>query len=185
MTSLYFGNVDKKTNEETMLKFFQRIRRKLLEKGRLTQYLTYAIGEIILVVIGILIALQINNWNTARQEHAELHGYLNNIKKNIQFDLTNVNSIMAKRDTISVNCQAILTLASRDSFSSDDLFSTFTLLGNEDNNIYVEFYFIPDQSGFEALKSSGFLGKLNGTTLESKLYEYNYSLNKLPSRREV
>jgi len=130
-------------------------------------------------VIGILIALQINNWNTTRQEHAELHGYLNNIKKNIEFDLANVNSIMAKRDTISANCQAILALASRDSLSLDDLFSTVTLLGNENNNIYVEFYFIPDQSGFEVLKSSGFLGKLNGTILESKLYEYNYTLKQI------
>jgi hypothetical protein len=46
-----------------MLKFFRRIRRKLLDEGSLRKYLVYAIGEITLVVIGILIALQINNWN--------------------------------------------------------------------------------------------------------------------------
>ena len=46
-----------------MIKFFRRIRQKFLEEGRLSKYLIYAIGEILLVVIGILIALQINNWN--------------------------------------------------------------------------------------------------------------------------
>lgn len=46
-----------------MIKFFRNIRQSLLAQGRVTRYLTYAVGEILLVVIGILIALQINNWN--------------------------------------------------------------------------------------------------------------------------
>ena len=46
-----------------MLTFFRRIRKGLLEAGATTKYLIYALGEIALVVIGILIALQINNWN--------------------------------------------------------------------------------------------------------------------------
>lgn len=46
-----------------MIKFFRKIRQKLLVENRFNKYLLYAIGEIILVVIGILIALQINNWN--------------------------------------------------------------------------------------------------------------------------
>ncbi|RNC92076.1 MAG: hypothetical protein ED555_02920 [Allomuricauda sp.] len=49
-----------------MIKFFRRIRQKLLEENRFSKYLLYALGEIILVVIGILIALQINNWNEKR-----------------------------------------------------------------------------------------------------------------------
>ncbi len=48
-----------------MIKFFRRIRQRLLRKSNFSKYLLYAIGEIILVVIGILIALQINNWNEA------------------------------------------------------------------------------------------------------------------------
>jgi len=47
-----------------MLKFFKRIRKREIHQGRLRNYLLYAAGEIILVVIGILLALQINNWNT-------------------------------------------------------------------------------------------------------------------------
>ncbi len=54
-----------------MIKFFRNIRKTLLEKGKTTSYLKYAIGEIVLVVIGILIALQINNWNQSRLSHIE------------------------------------------------------------------------------------------------------------------
>ena len=46
-----------------MIKFFRKIRQKLLSENKFSKYLIYAIGEIVLVVIGILIALQINNWN--------------------------------------------------------------------------------------------------------------------------
>ena len=46
-----------------MIKFFRKIRHKLLNEGRLKKYLIYAIGEILLVMIGILLALQVNNWN--------------------------------------------------------------------------------------------------------------------------
>ncbi|WP_250435890.1 DUF6090 family protein [Hanstruepera flava] len=51
-----------------MIKFFRKIRQQLLSEGKTGKYLKYAIGEIILVVIGILIALQINNWNDVRKD---------------------------------------------------------------------------------------------------------------------
>jgi len=50
-----------------MLTFFRRIRKGFLVGGRASKYLLYAIGEIALVVIGILIALQVNNWNEERK----------------------------------------------------------------------------------------------------------------------
>ena len=50
-----------------MIKFFRKIRQRLLTENKFSKYLLYAIGEIILVVIGILIALQINNWNEGRK----------------------------------------------------------------------------------------------------------------------
>ena len=51
-----------------MLKFFRQIRRKLLDEGSLRKYLIYAFGEILLVMIGILLALQVNTWNDVRKE---------------------------------------------------------------------------------------------------------------------
>lgn len=51
-----------------MITLFRRIREQLIASGSLTKYLLYAIGEILLVVIGILIALQINNWNEDRKK---------------------------------------------------------------------------------------------------------------------
>ena len=64
-----------------MIKFFRKIRQKMLTENKFSKYLIYAIGEIILVVIGILIALSINTWNERR---------VNNIKtikgRNIQKD---------------------------------------------------------------------------------------------------
>ena len=54
-----------------MIKFFRHIRKSLLEKNLMGKYFKYAVGEIILVVIGILIALQFNNWNEARKARIE------------------------------------------------------------------------------------------------------------------
>ena len=51
-----------------MIKFFRKIRQNLLSEGKTGKYLKYEIGEIILFVFGILIALQINNWNEARKD---------------------------------------------------------------------------------------------------------------------
>jgi hypothetical protein len=61
-----------------MIKFFRKIRQDLLKKGKTGKYLQYAIGEIVLVVIGILIALSINNWNDGQSKrNAELNFYKN------------------------------------------------------------------------------------------------------------
>lgn len=51
-----------------MINFFKKIRKKLLSKNKFSSYIIYAVGEIILVVVGILIALQINNWNESRKQ---------------------------------------------------------------------------------------------------------------------
>ena len=55
-----------------MIQFFRKIRQTFLMEKKTSQYLKYALGEILLVVIGILIALQINNWNEARKQEKEL-----------------------------------------------------------------------------------------------------------------
>ncbi len=54
-----------------MLNLLRKIRRKLINEGRLKKYVIYAIGEILLVMIGILLALQVNNWNEQRKTFAQ------------------------------------------------------------------------------------------------------------------
>lgn len=75
-----------------MIKFFRRIRQRLLAEGRLSSYLAYAIGEILLVVIGILIALQINNSSEEFKErkaadklHQEILAEFEKNQENLQF----------------------------------------------------------------------------------------------------
>ena len=59
-----------------MIKFFRKIRQKLLNENRFSKYLIYAVGEIALVMIGILLALQVNNWNELRKkEQSEIQLY--------------------------------------------------------------------------------------------------------------
>lgn len=66
-----------------MIKFFRRIRQQLLSQNRFSKYLIYAIGEIVLVVIGILIALSINNWNEGRKQKNTEIIYLKGLKQNL------------------------------------------------------------------------------------------------------
>ena len=66
-----------------MTPFFRRIRHKLANDNQFLKYSRYAIGEIILVVIGILIALQINNWNEERQLKKSVDVYLNRLVEDL------------------------------------------------------------------------------------------------------
>ncbi len=70
-----------------MIKFFRKIRQNLLHKRKTSKYLKYAIGEILLVVIGILIALQINNWNENRKKEKQLDTIYSTIEQNLKTDL--------------------------------------------------------------------------------------------------
>ncbi len=71
-----------------MIKFFRRIRQKLLSENKFSKYLLYAIGEIVLVVIGILIALQINNWNERRKEETVITKYTKRLIQDLEKDIT-------------------------------------------------------------------------------------------------
>lgn len=74
-----------------MLRFFRQIRQGLLTDSKLGKYLLYAIGEILLVVIGILIALQVNTWNEERKERALERKVLQQIYHSIQQDTSNLS----------------------------------------------------------------------------------------------
>ncbi len=74
-----------------MIKFFRKIRQKLLSEKKFSKYLLYAIGEIVLVVIGILIALQISNWNENRKDSI----YKKKLVNNLMLDLRAAKSDLA------------------------------------------------------------------------------------------
>ncbi|MGB6037693.1 MAG: DUF6090 family protein [Cryomorphaceae bacterium] len=66
-----------------MIKFFRHIRQRMIKENRVSKYMLYAIGEIVLVVIGILIALQINNWNEDRKIRKSEQEILTNLKSEL------------------------------------------------------------------------------------------------------
>ncbi len=70
-----------------MIKFFRRIRQQLLTENKFSKYVLYAIGEIILVVVGILMALSINNWNSNQKNLVAEKDY---IVSRIDLELTNM-----------------------------------------------------------------------------------------------
>ena len=83
-----------------MIKFFRRIRRKLLDEGNLKRYLVYAIGEILLVVIGILLALQINAWNQSEKDKDEEKEYLERIVTDLKEDLLELDETIKNNESI-------------------------------------------------------------------------------------
>jgi hypothetical protein len=80
-----------------MIGFIRRLRRRLLAEAALGKYLAYAVGEIVLVVIGILIALQINNYNDQRKDRARELGYLANIRADLAANIAEIDRYLATR----------------------------------------------------------------------------------------
>ncbi len=76
-----------------MLRFFRRIRQALINNGSMKKYILYAIGEILLVMIGILLALQVNNWNESQKEAKIEANYIERLK----FDLQNNTTVLSDK----------------------------------------------------------------------------------------
>ena len=88
-----------------MIKFFRSIRQNLLNEGKTVKYFKYAIGEIVLVVIGILIALQINNWNQDRQQRQKEKKILMELKR----DLVSNDSILLNEINLQLTVASEIT----------------------------------------------------------------------------
>lgn len=98
-----------------MVNFFRKIRQKLIVTGNIKRYIFYAIGEILLLVIGILIALQINNWNENRKLKNEEFSLLNELKSNLEVTLINFQN-----DTL-LNTENIFELRKIERYIEEDL----------------------------------------------------------------
>jgi len=92
-----------------MIKFFRKIRYDLMEKNKTRKYLKYAVGEIVLVMIGILLALQVNNWNENRKISNTEQLLLRDLRTEIQSNIVALDEIIKSH---SSSLDAIITLDS-------------------------------------------------------------------------
>lgn len=93
-----------------MIKFFRKIRQQLLSENKFSKYLLYAVGEIVLVVIGILIALQINNWNDAQQQYRADIESITNLQSDLILDTLALSSQLQWYEEINDNIRNALLL---------------------------------------------------------------------------
>lgn len=154
-----------------MIKFLRKIRHNLILEGKTTAYFKYAIGEIVLVVIGILIALQINNWNEKRKNSEQLQGYLNGISKNIQSDIIEINDVRALRERHNLAAIEYMKYTFLDSMPIHLIAQIAPILGEK--------YLSVNQSGFDAIKNSGYIANLQGKTLEDAIFDYYSYYNQI------
>ena len=93
-----------------MIKFFRKIRQKLLSENKFSKYILYAIGEIVLVVIGILIALQINNSNELRKQKEEEAIIISNIKEDLIATRLNFLEAIKKQTDLVFQCRDLINM---------------------------------------------------------------------------
>ncbi|WP_375325524.1 DUF6090 family protein [Flagellimonas sp. GZD32] len=152
-----------------MIKFFRKIREKFLIENKFNKYLIYAIGEIFLVVIGILIALQINNWNNNRIEHKIETNILSEILVNLEKDIINLNSkITYNNDKTKLNRDVLEHLEQRTPLTDSLKWSYARIIGRGN--------FEPITVAYENLKSKG-IDIIHNDSLRiaiSELYDFKY-----------
>jgi hypothetical protein len=152
-----------------MIPFFRKIRKKMADDNKPIKYARYAIGEIVLVVIGILIALQINTWNEERKTRSIETKTLNEIRANLRMDLTEIKSDITVMDSVSNAGQAVIDYLNSHTEPSESF----------NNDVYVSRlnpHFDPNQGGYSLLLSKG-LDIISNDSLRgsiSKLYESSY-----------
>jgi hypothetical protein len=95
-----------------MFKFFRKFRRQLLTEGKAGTYLKYALGEIVLVVIGILIALQINDWNEDRLDRELEREYLVSMLSDLREDRREIEDAIAGNSIMLAGMNDLLTMLS-------------------------------------------------------------------------
>lgn len=131
-----------------MIRFFRSIKSNLVQDGKAGKYLAYALGEIVLVVIGIILAVQINNWieNEKRQNlQVEI---LREIQKNLEGDLREVNDELENYTLMQEYDSSLLTSAQQNLPFNDPL-------GGYAYSLEISGHMNPTLSGYEMLKSKG------------------------------
>jgi len=111
-----------------MIKFFRKIRQKLLQQNKVGSYFQYAIGEIFLVVVGILIALSINNWNEARKHKITELAFVKSLVKDLNEDLIALESTIEYNDIKVSRLDSLLKYAGTDINAMENQNQLYSLL---------------------------------------------------------
>jgi len=150
------------------MKFFRNIRKKLASENKVGSYLRYAIGEILLVVIGILIALQVNNWNEARKNRIQERNFLVRLLTDINTDIENISSSIRLNKNRMQRAEFLLASMDQPHLAEDS--ATYFIRSIEyagyTNNPVVS------NNTFEEIKSSGKLSLIRNEKLRSVIQEY-------------
>ena len=141
-----------------------------MEQNKTRKYLKYAIGEIVLVVIGILIALSINNWNEQRKENKLEQDYYCKLLEDVQQDLVQVNNQIANTvSRIDASNNVLQILQSPDPKLDMLMQESLKALS------LITYTIRPNNAAFEDLKSSGNLNILKDNTIKTSVIDY-YSM---------
>ena len=163
-----------------MIPFFRNIRKKMADDNRPLKYMRYAFGEIILVVIGILIALQINYWNGNRKNNATELIFLKGLILNLDTDITALNSVISRNNGKISSITYISDL-----FYEQDEAKIGSPLKNHVLTMWgVEIY--SNQSFvFDGIKSSGKLNLIKSDTVLFEILRYYHTSNEFLSVQQL
>lgn len=149
-----------------MARFFRRIRQKLLRESKLTSYLAYATGEIILVVIGILIALQINTWNEQREQNQEEQRILTNLRTDLRNDISQLEINIESSLDRQANIDTLLDfLAEPDRHQPQRFLDLFFPL-------FYESHFEVNSGTFDESLASGTIKYIRDESLRQQIFRY-------------
>ncbi len=156
-----------------MIRLFKKIRQQLLSKNNYSNYLLYASGEIILVVLGILIALQINNWNENKQLRNTEQQYLLALKEEFNFNKTELERVTSlnKRNTD----YALKLVDNMGPGSPEITEDEFGILATR--SLSMEVQFNPSQGVLNEIISSGKLGLFGNQELKFALSSWSGQLH--------
>ena len=161
-----------------MIKFFRRIRQQLVTENKFSKYIIYALGEIVLVVIGILIALQINNSNEDRkQRRQELH-YLKNLKTDLNLNISELDKYISVRNSRIESANYVLEHFEGKPLTDLNAFAFHT------TNIYIWQKFSQHDNTFQELVNSGNLALISNDTIKNGLLNLQALYKKLKNEEE-
>ena len=165
-----------------MIKFFRKIRQNLLSEGKTGRYFKYAFGEIVLVVIGILIALQVNNWNDERKDKISEHIQLKKIESELKFQLLEMEGDLRDNESFQQSTLNILKYIDTKPELHDSMYVDFY------NSVCFNYTF-PKKSAYEVLKYGDLkiIKSENLISLITDIYESGYEriMYKVNTRRNA